>query len=101
MIMMKLVDSTNEAIFHKYQGYVGVLVFVAGSAWLMDLERLKAGSGYGGFHTSLILGYEKLSETLILFQTRNSEYVFEVVEGSFDENDPLLEIMIEQNKLLF
>ena len=98
MIRVRLVDSTNEILFQKYQGYIGTLVFVGGSAWIMDVERLKTGEGYGGFHTSLILGYELVSQTLIVFQTINSEYTFEAIEGIFENDEPLLEAMIEDNK---
>lgn len=101
MIRVRLVDSTNEPLFKKYQGYIGTLVFVAGAAWILDEQRLKRGEGYAGFHTSRIISYERFSQGLIIFQTNNSEYTLEVVEGTFDEHEALLEAMIEDKRILF
>jgi hypothetical protein len=100
MTIVKLIDSSNEKIFSKYKNFSGPLVFVAGCIWILDKERMKHGLDKGGFHTSAIVGYVKLSESVIMFETLNSEYTFEILEGKFDLEDGFVDVIIEANEMM-
>lgn len=101
MTIVKLIDSTNEKIFSKYKNFSGPLVFVAGCIWIVDKNRMKEGMEKGGFHTSAIVGYVKLSMSVVMFQTLNSEYTFEIIDGNLNLEDGLVDVIIEANQTMY
>lgn len=98
MILLKLIDTTNVALFKKYQGFSAPVVFMGGCLWVMDLERLKNGDECSGFHTSAIVGCSKIQENIVIFQTLNNEYTFQILEGELDLEGGVVGAMIEENR---
>jgi hypothetical protein len=97
MTIVKLIDSSNEKILSKYKNFSGPLVFVTGCIFIMDIERLKNGLPQRGFHTTIIIGCIKLSEAIIVFETFNGEYTFEIIDGKIDLSDGFIDEIIEGN----
>jgi len=98
MVLLKLIDTTNIAIFQKYQGFTAPLVFMGGCVWVMDLERLKNGEEHSGFHTSAIVGYSNIQENIVIFQTLNNEYTFQILEGELDLEGGAVGAVIDENR---
>lgn len=89
----KLIDSSNLLMLRRFKGVVGEFRIAGGAAYLIQTYSER-------FHTSMILHHEQVSENIVVLHTLNSEYTFEIIEGTFDPEGIVAvdDLIVEQHK---